>query len=147
MLTWVLQRALSMDDGRLFTADPGEVGRAAIRNGSGMHVEYALIAIGLLLTVMSTVSLAIWIKRQKVRPHRLVVFNRIARRMGLTWRDRLVLWRVGRRTGLPTPLAMMLCPGTMGTHARSYARSATFKRHGTLTLARVASIRRHVFGV
>lgn len=136
-------------DGRLFKGDPGDVGRAAIRDGSRLQSEDALIIVGGLLTLLSGISLVGWLARQRVRPHALWVFNRVARRAGLTRRDRWLLWRVGRAAGLPTPLTLMLCPGTLGRCARGVARDKARSgggRRATLDLARAASIRRYLFG-
>ncbi|MEO1235166.1 MAG: hypothetical protein AAFX76_00100 [Planctomycetota bacterium] len=133
-------------DGRLFKGDPGDVGRAAMRDGSRLRGEDAMIIVGGLLTLLSVISLVGFLRRQRLRPHALVLFNRVARRSGLTWADRWLLWRIGRGAGLPTPLTLMLCPGTLGFHARSGARRRMGKRRATLDLARAASIRRHLFG-
>ncbi len=130
---------------RLSDADLAEVGRHALNNSSRVRPEEILLLVGGLLTVLSLCSLVAWLSRQRLRPHTLVVFNRVAREAGLGLRDRLVLWRIARATALPTPLALLLCPGTLGHAARTYARHQR-KRPGTLRLARAASIRRHLFG-
>ncbi|MEM1109132.1 MAG: hypothetical protein AAGH99_10650 [Planctomycetota bacterium] len=132
-------------DGRLFKGDPGQVGLEAIKNGSNLHIEDIMVVLGVILVLISLVSLFDWLRRQRLRPHTLVVFNRVAREAGLNRADRLLLWRIGRRQALPTPLTLMLCPGTLGHHARADARNRSHRR-GTLDLARAASIRRHLFG-
>ncbi|MEM9883679.1 MAG: hypothetical protein AAF800_12265 [Planctomycetota bacterium] len=137
--------------GRLFDGDPSEVGRYALERGSGLRVEDALVIFGTLLTLLSVISLLGWLRQQRVRPHRLVVFNRVGRDLGLTLTDRWLLWRIARDAGLPTPLALLLTPGTLGRHARDHLRRPR-KNHGlnrprrVHALARAASIRRHVFG-
>ncbi|MEM6459693.1 MAG: hypothetical protein AAF710_09925 [Planctomycetota bacterium] len=137
--------------GRLFDGDPAEVGRYAMERGSGLRVEDAMVIFGALLTLLSLISLLGWLRRQRVRPHRMVVFNRVGREMGLTLTDRRLLWRIARDAGLPTPLALLLTPGTLGRHARDHARQPrkNFWRdrpRRVHALARAASIRRHVFG-
>ncbi|MEM7624556.1 MAG: hypothetical protein AAF333_02890 [Planctomycetota bacterium] len=132
-------------DGRLFTGDTAEVGLEAIRHGSRMQIEDGLVIFGGLLTLVSGLSLVGWLRRQRLRPHALLVFNRAAREAGLTWADRRLLWKVGRTMGLPTPLTLMLCPDTLGYYARQSARRSSSRR-GTLDLARAASIRRYLFG-
>ena len=139
-----LIRGLSVD-GRLFTGDTSEVGLEAIRHGSRMQIEDGLVILGGLLTLVSALSLIGWLRQQRLRPHALMVFNRVAREAGLTWADRWLLWKVGRHGGLPTPLTLMLCPGTLGAYARRSARHSG-RRRGTLDLARAASIRRYLFG-
>lgn len=132
-------------DGRLFKGDPSQVGMEAIKNGSNLHVEDIMVVFGVLLVLLSGISLFGWLRQQRLRPHTLVVFNRVAREAGLNWGDRRLLWQIGKRVGLPTPLALMLCPGTLGQCARDYAKQHR-KRRATLDLARAASIRRHLFG-
>ncbi|MEM9913671.1 MAG: hypothetical protein AAF911_01775 [Planctomycetota bacterium] len=132
-------------DGRLFKGDPSQVGIEAIKNGSNLHVEDIMVVFGVLLVLLSSISLVGWLRQQRLRPHTLVVFNRVAREAGLNWGDRRLLWQIGRSLGLPTPLTLMLCPGTLGHCAREYAHQLG-KRRGTFELARAASIRRHLFG-
>ena len=132
-------------DGRLFKGDPGEVGLEAIKHGSNLHLEDLMVVFGLLLVLLSIFSLIGWLRKQRLRPHTLVVFNRVAREAGLNWGDRLLLWQIGRGVGLPTPLTLMLCPGTLGQYARQYIQQHG-KRRATFDLARAASIRRHLFG-
>lgn len=132
-------------DGRLFKGDPSQVGMEAIKNGSNLHVEDIMVIFGVILVLLSGLSLLGWVRQQRLRPHKLVVFNRVAREAGLNWTDRKLLWQIGKRVGLPTPLALMLCPGTLGHCARHYAHQRG-KRRATLDLARAASIRRHLFG-
>jgi len=133
-------------DGRMFKGDPSQVGLEAIKNGSNLHLEDLMVIFGVILVLFSGLSLLGWLRHQRIRPHKLVVFNRVAREAGLNWGDRRLLWQIGRRVDLPTPLALMLCPGTLGRCARDYAR-AQRKRRATLDLARAASIRRHLFGL
>ncbi len=132
-------------DGRLFKGDPSQVGLEAIKNGSNLHVEDLMVIFGVILVLLSGISLIGWLRQQRIRPHRLVLFNRVAREAGLNWGDRKLLWRIGQRVGLPTPLTLMLCPGTLGRCARDYAHQHS-KRRATHDLARAASIRRHLFG-
>jgi hypothetical protein len=131
-------------DGRLFKGDPADVGRAALEQGSGLRVEDAMILFGALITLVGLLSLFGWLRTLQVRPHGLMVFNRVGREAGLSWRDRRLLWQIGRSQALPTPLTLMLCPGTLGRLARDHARRQR-RRPGTLALARAASIRRHLF--
>lgn len=132
-------------DGRLFKGDPSQVGMEAIKHGSNLHVEDVMVIFGVILVLLSGISLIGWLRQQRIRPHRLVLFNRVAREAGLNWGDRKLLWRIGQGAELPTPLALMLCPGTLGRCARDYARPRG-KRRATHDLARAASIRRHLFG-
>lgn len=142
LLSWI--DGLSAD-GRLFKGDPGQVGLEAIKHGSNLHLEDVMVIFGLLLVLLSGISLVGWLRQQRLRPHKLVVFNRVAREAGLNWGDRRLLWQIGRGVGLPTPLTLMLCPGTLGRCAREYAHDHS-RRRATFDLARAASIRRHLFG-
>lgn len=142
LLTWV--EGLSVD-GRLFKGDPGRVGAEAMKNGSNLHVEDIMVIFGLLLTLLAAISLFGWLRQQRIRPHALLVFNRVAREAGLDWADRRLLFRIGHGEGKPGPLALILSPGTLGHWARDHARQLG-KRRGSLDLARAASIRRHLFG-
>jgi hypothetical protein len=141
---WSLLGGLSAD-GRLIKVDPAEVGRAAMERGSGMRTEDALIIVGGLITLLSLISLIGWLRQQRIEPTAGMVFRRVAREAGLTRSDRRLLGRIGHERGLTHPLTLMLCPGTLGRHARAYAR-ARGRRRGSLDLARAASIRRHLFG-
>lgn len=132
-------------DGRLFKGDPSKVGMEAIKNGSNLHLSDLMVIFGALLTLMAAISLVGWLRQQKLRPHGLVVFNRLARELGLGWLDRRLLLRLGHGEGRPGPLALMLCPGTLGHFARTHARQQP-PRRGFAALARAASIRRHLFG-
>ncbi|MEM9417651.1 MAG: hypothetical protein AAGA25_01180 [Planctomycetota bacterium] len=132
-------------DGRLFKGDPGEVGLHAINHGSNLHFEDIMVIFGALLVLLSGLSLVNWLRQQRIRPHRLVVFNRVAREAGLNWGDRVLLWRIGQTLGLPTPLTLMLCPGTLGHCGRQFVHPQSRGR-AALNLARAASIRRHLFG-
>lgn len=132
-------------DGRLFKGDPASVGAEAMKNGSNLHIEDIMVIFGLLMTLLAAISLFGWLRQQRIRPHALVVFNRLAREAGLDWADRRLLYRIGHGEGRPGPLALMLSPGTLGHWARDHARRLG-RRRGTLDLARAASIRRHLFG-
>ncbi len=132
-------------DGRLFTGDTSEVGRAAIENGSGMRAEDALIIIGGLITLISLISLIGWLRQQKLRPTAGVVFLQVARRLRLSLRDYWLLRRIGQFAGHPSPLALLMCPGTLGASARQFAHHQP-RRRAAHTLSRAASVRRHVFG-
>ena len=134
----------TLAQGRLFNVDPAEVGRAAMENGSGMRAEDALILIGGLITLLSLISLIGWLRRQKLRPSAGLVFLRVARSLGLTAGDCLLLLRIGRDAGQASPLALLLCPGTLGRCARDFAHRQPPRRRAP-TLARAASVRRHLF--
>lgn len=140
---WGLGATLA--DGRLFTGDPAEVGRAALENGSGLRAEDALIIVGGLVTLVSLVSLIGWLRQQKLRPTAGLLFLQTARSLGLTLRDCWLLQRIARGSGHDSGLALLLCPGTLGRCARWHARQLPRGR-GFADLARAASVRRHVFG-
>ena len=86
-------------------------------------VEWVLVAAGLLLLIIAALSLRSWWMTRHLRASPLRVFNQVAVKCGLTARERLLLWRIARHQGLPSPLTLMVCPITFGHHGRAYCRS------------------------
>ena len=128
---------------RLFSGDPSAVGRHAM-DGSRLDPTWIIPVAGGFMIVFSVLSIISFLRRHRRDPHPLQVFNRLARRLGLPWRDRLLLWRVGRAAGLADPIALMICPDTLGHHGRRFVHTLG-RAHAAAHLHRVASIRRRLF--
>ena len=128
---------------RLFSGDPSAVGRHAM-DGSHLDPTWIVPVAGVFMIVFSALSLVSFWRRHRRDPHPLQVYYRLGERLGLSRRDRLLLWRVGRRAGLADPLALLICPDTLGLHGRRFAHRLG-RAHAAAVLAHVASIRRRVF--
>lgn len=96
-----------------------------------MPWELLLVGIGAMLVSIVVISLRRWWLSRHNDPTAIVLFTAIARKTGLGWRDRYLLWRIARTFDLPTPIALMLSRGTLrhygeiylNTHAASQRRS------------------------
>ncbi|MEE9403518.1 MAG: hypothetical protein V3V20_01380 [Algisphaera sp.] len=134
---------------RLVTADRSEIGRYAATHGSRLDAKQGLMILGGLLVLLSSASLVAWLSTKRLPTPSLMLFNRLARDAGLGKGDRWLLYKMARRHRVPKhagPLTLLLCPGTLGTWSRHHVRqSHRSRRHRATTLARAASIRRHLF--
>ncbi len=93
-----------------------------------LPLPWVLIGMGLLLLLLSGLSLAHWWRRRDSRPAPWRVFCRVSHELGLEWSQRWLLWRIARRQGLPTPLALLISPGTLTHHAEAYAAACGARR-------------------
>ena len=75
----------------------------------------------------------------------VTLFARIGGQLGLGWRDRWLLWRIARRTGLASPLTLLLSGSTLDHHAASCAERMSTGRAQRLT-HRAKAIRQSLFG-
>ncbi len=128
---------------RLFSGDPGEVGRNAM-DGSHLDPNWVLPIAGAFAVVFSLLSLVKLVQTHRRQPHSLWVFLCLCRQVGLNWADRLLLYRIARATSLPSPIALMLSPGTLRKHTAAFSQSMGRTQAAAVKL-RVASIRRHLF--
>ncbi len=129
---------------RLFTGDPSAVGRHAMEDGSRLDPTWIIPVAGVFMVLFSALSLVSFYRRHRRDPHPLQIYNRLAKGLGLGRRDRLLLWRIARATGLPDPIALMLCPVTLRHHARDLVQPFG-RTHAAAVLHRVASVRRRLF--
>ena len=99
----------------------------SIRNGVAYDLPWELLVtgIGALLVVIMVVSLRRWWQRRHVDPSPMELFGAIARKAGLTWRDRLLLWRIARACKLPTPIALLLARGSLRHYGDLYLAHRT----------------------
>lgn len=98
-----------------------------INDGVQHDVPWELLLAGLGATLIAITVISIrrwWLARQQ-DPSPLVLYSAIARRAGLSWSDRFVLWRIARAGELPTPIALLLARGTLRHYSRSFARRLT----------------------
>jgi len=110
--------AQSQDDSNkqktLTTVSPSEVSDQ-INQGvqHDLPWELLLVGIGTTIVVIAVISLKRWWMSRHKDPSPMVLFSAIARKAGLNWRDRYLLWRIARAFDLPTPIALMLSRGTL----------------------------------
>eukprot|EP00752_Nemacystus_decipiens_P013601 g12059.t1 len=62
----------------------------------------------------------------------IVLYSAIARKAGLGWRDRFLLWRIARSCDLPTPITLLLSRGTLRHYSGIYLSSRTGTRANRL---------------
>ena len=91
--------------------------------GYDMPWELLIAGIGATLLVIVIVSLRRWWASRHEDPSPMVLFTAIARKAGLGWRDRLLLWRVSRAFNLPTPITLMLSRGALRHYIDLYLSS------------------------
>lgn len=113
-------------------------------SGGQVQFEYLLIAIGVVLVALSLVSLHRWWNTRDERPAPTLAFLEVCAAVGLSWGDRLFLWRIARQQRLPSPLTLMLCPITLHHHGKAYAEAVGLANRAA-RLRRVASLRRRLF--
>jgi len=93
-----------------------------------LPLPWVLIALALLLLLLSGLSVAHWWRRRDSRPAPWRVFRRVTDELGLEWSQRWLLWRIARRQELPTPLTLLISPGTLTHHAEAYAAACGARR-------------------
>lgn len=86
-----------------------------------MPWDLLLVGLGATLVAIVVISLRRWWLARQDDPSPLVLYSAIARKAGLTWSDRLALWRIARARGLPTPIALLLARGTLRHHTQAFA--------------------------
>lgn len=107
--------------------------------------ELLLVGIGATLTAIVIVSLRRrWLGRHK-DPGPMVLYSAIARKAGLTWRDRVLLWRISKTFNLPTPITLMLARGTLRHYRELYLSNRAAGTHQRLN-QRLARIELVLFG-
>lgn len=108
-------------------------------------LQWMLVALGVLLILLAVLLVVRWWRQRHQHSHPWLVFHRIAGVAELSLRDRLLLMRVARQQGLPTPLTLLLSGRTLRVHGRGFVKAQAPWRRAAL-MQRIASIRRHVFG-
>lgn len=104
-----------------------------------------VIGLGCVLVVLVTVSARRWWVNRYDQPGPLVLYSALARKAGLGWSQRLLLWRIARHAGLSSPIALLLARGALKTYTREYTA-----KQGALAQQRihrrVNDIQAHLFG-
>lgn len=118
---------------------------AHFSQGSGMSIWWIVIASGLLLLVFGMLSLWMWRRDQSARASPLLVFHRVGAHVGLSWSDRWFLIRLARQRHLPTPLTLLVSPGTLMHHAAAWAGGLSPRRGGEV-MRRADDLSRRLFG-
>ncbi|MEX0653092.1 MAG: hypothetical protein WD534_06585 [Phycisphaeraceae bacterium] len=103
-----------------------------------------IVAGSILLAVMLLVALWIGWKQRRAQPRPWRVFHRVARHMGLTWREQWLLVRIARHGQLPSPLTLMLSRRTLGYYTKQYVAGRPPRRRATV-VRRVVAIRQALF--
>ncbi len=71
-------------------------------------------------------------------------YCRLARKVGLAWRDIVMLWWMARRCGLSSPLTLMVCDATLTAHADHLVERLS-PGHARRFMRQVESIRLRLF--
>jgi hypothetical protein len=90
-------------------------------SGEGLIApHWLIIAAGLVMLILSTVSIAQWWKHRHENSHPWLVFMVTARLAGLGYALQWTLFRVAQQQRLASPLTLMLSPGTFDHHVKAY---------------------------
>lgn len=98
-----------------------EVSESFVNNRFDLPWSIVIVGLGAILAAIAAVSLYRWWQRRNDDPTPLVLFSAIARKAGLSWGERLLLWRIARNQKLETPIALLLARGTLRHHAAGFA--------------------------
>lgn len=110
-----------------------------------MPWELLLIGLGSVLVVLVAISARRWWINRYVQPGPTVLFSALARKAGLGWSARLLLWRIARHAGLSSPIALLIARGSLTKHTQAY--TAQLSKHGQQRIhRRVRAIQDHLFG-
>ena len=110
-----------------------------------MPWELLVIGLGLVLVVLVTISATRWWRSRYDNPSPVVLFSAIARKAGLGWSDRLLLWRIARANQLTSPIALLLARGTLSHYSDAF-RQKMAPRASQRVQRRVQRIQAHLFG-
>jgi hypothetical protein len=145
--TLLLAQSQSEDDKQttMTTVSPSDVSRA-VSDGieHDLPWELLLVGIGATLITITIVSLRRWWKNRHDDPSPIVLFTAVARKAGLGWRDRYLLWRITKTFDLPTPIALMLSKGTLRHYGDLYLSNRASGNHRR-TGRRLANIEHMLF--
>ena len=132
--------------GKLVGVDLKDVSKH-VNDGIQHDLPWELLLVGLGATLIAIVAITLrrwWLARQD-DPSPLVLYSAIARKAGLGWADRFVLWRIARATGLATPIALLLARGALRHHAGLFA-TRLGPRSAERFRARMNQIEAELFG-
>ncbi len=107
--------------GRLVQPSAGEISDAIVSRQSGSaSLRWLLMAIAVLMLIFAGIATYRYFTRPDRVEHPLRLYNRLARRAGLTWSDRFTLWQVARAQKLLSPLILMIDERTLRLHAAAF---------------------------
>lgn len=132
--------------GKLVGVDLEEVSK--IYNDGARHDvpwELLLVGLGATLIVITVISARRWWLAREDDPSPLVLYSAIARKAGLTWADRFVLWRIARASELPTPITLLLARGALRHYSQIFAKRLGSQSADRLNV-RIARIEAELFG-
>ena len=111
-----------------------------------MSVPWAVVAISFILLIVLTVKLVQWRKAKNRQDGPLLVFNQVARKLGLDISSQWVLIRMAQQQNLPTPLTLLICDSTFSYHAKSYVKSFPPNRQKSI-LNQLKTVHHHLFAM
>lgn len=126
-------------------ASPSEVSEHFNHGRWDLPWELVVVGIGMVLASIAAISLFRWWQRRHDDPTPLMLFSAIARKAGLSWGERILLWRIARSEELPTPIALLLARGTLTHYATRFARKQS-PRTRERVLSRVNQLKGRLFG-
>lgn len=88
-----------------------------------LTTNWLLIAAGVILLLLSGLSIANWWKHRGDHAHPLLVFSNTAQAIGLSYRQQWTLFWLARHQSLASPLTLILSPATFDHHAKIYLES------------------------
>ena len=102
-----------------------------LNSGSLISSHWLIIAAGLVLLLLSMLSIMQWWQHRHEHSHPWLVYLSAARFAGLGLRHQWTLFWVARQQHLTSPLTLMLAPGTFDQHIKAYLESrASMRREG-----------------
>ena len=97
----------------------------AIKNhwsGAQMPPTIFIVIAIVLLMMLAVVWYWKWQNTRYLRSEPILTFRYIAKEVGLTMREQVLLIRIAHRLGLASPLTLILSQGTLEHHVELYAR-------------------------
>ena len=128
---------------RVVNARLQDIGREATR-GADMPWGALLIAAGLIIAIVTLASVRRLHRLRDIAPGPRVAFLLATRRLGLNWRQRVLLVRIARGAGLSHAITLLLVPGVLHDSARQQVAGLAMKRRNRL-MRRVSVIERLLY--
>ncbi len=107
--------------------------------------HWLLIFAGLLLLLLSGLSIARWWRHRNEHARPMRVFSAVSRMAGLGYADRWMLLLAARHQALESPLTLLLSPGTFDHHIKLYLDARPRWRREAVR-RRTQAIRESLFG-
>ncbi|MEM9414400.1 MAG: hypothetical protein AAGA29_02840 [Planctomycetota bacterium] len=127
------------------TVDPRKISDGFNHGRWDMPWELLVIGLGVVLIGVAIASAMRWWKERYTNPSALVLFSALARKAGLGWGDRILLWRISRSRGLSSPIALLLARGALEQHSKAYRKQLSGFTD-TRVKRRIAHIQANLFG-